>query len=67
MSFHPNTSTSHIECEAYTIRPTLPTKCRNQKEKGIQPQSLGKGNLKHSKLKENNEKAEKYYTNEATN
>ena len=50
MSFHPNTSTSHIECEAYTIRPTLPTKCRNQKEKGIQPQSLGKGNLKHSKL-----------------
>jgi len=49
---------------------------RNQKEERIQPSSrkefnftwsLGKENLKHSKLKENNEKAEKYYTNEATN
>ena len=51
MSFHPNTSTSHIECEAYTIRPTLPTKCRNQKEKGIRPWSLGKGDLKYNKIK----------------
>ena len=29
--------------------------------------SLGKGGLKHSKLKNNNKKAEKYYTNEGTN
>ena len=28
------------------------------------PRSLGKGDLKHNKLKDNNEKAEKYYTNE---
>ena len=51
---------------------------RNQKEKRIQPSSrkefnfswsLGKGDLKYNKLKEkkNNEKAEKYYTNEETN
>jgi len=49
---------------------------RNQKEERIQPSSrkefnftwsLGKENLKHSKLKENNEKAEKNNTNEATN
>ena len=32
----------------------------------IQPWSLGKGDLKHNKLKKNNEKAEKYYTNEET-
>ena len=50
MSFHSNTSTSHIEREAYTVRPILPTKRRSQKEKGIQPQSLGKINLKHNKL-----------------
>ena len=28
---------------------------------------MGKGDLKHNKLKKNNEKAEKYYTNEGTN
>ena len=50
-----------------TIRPTLGGK--NQKEEKIQTSSLGKGDLKHSKLKNNNnnEKAEKYYTNEGTN
>ena len=39
---------------------------RNQKEEKIQPWSLGKVDLKHNKLK-NNEKEEKYYTNEGTN
>ena len=32
---------------------------RNQKEERIQPWSLGKGDLKHNKLKKKNEKAEK--------
>ena len=50
-----------------------PQEGRNQKEERIQPssrkefnfpRSLGKGDLKHNKLKKNNEKAEKYYTNE---
>ena len=38
-------------------------------EEITQPWSLGKGDLKHNKLKKkkNNEKAEKYYTNEGTN
>ena len=40
---------------------------RNQKEERIQPWSFGKGDLKHSKLKKNNENAEKYYTNGGTN
>ena len=40
---------------------------RNQMEERIQPWSLGKGDLKHNKLKKKNEKAEKYYTNEGTN
>jgi len=31
------------------------------------PWSLGKGDLKHNKLKKNYEKSETYYTNEATN
>ena len=30
----------------------------------IQLWSLGKGDFKHNKLKKNNEKGEKYYTNE---
>ena len=56
-----------------TTGPTL--EGRNQKEQRIQPSSrnefnfscsLGKGDLKHNKLK-NNEKAEKYCTNEGTN
>ena len=38
------------------------------KEEIIQPLSLGKGDCKHNKLKNNNnEKAEKYYTSEGTN
>ena len=40
---------------------------RNQKEERIQLWSLGKGDLKHNKLKKKNEKAEKYCTNELTN
>ena len=49
-----------------TTGPTL--EGRNQKEEKIQPWSLGKGDLKHNKLKNNNnEKAEKYYTNEGMN
>ena len=50
---------------------------KNKKEERIQPSSreefnfpwsLGKGDLKHNNLKnKNNEKAEKYYTNERTN
>ena len=31
------------------------------------PWNLGKGDLKHNNLQKNNEKAEKYYTNEGTN
>ena len=41
-----------------------------QKPKGRKNSTLksGKGDLKHNKLnKKNNEKAEKYYTNEGTN
>ena len=48
-----------------TTGPTLGG--QNLKEERIQPWSLGKGALKHNKLKENNEKVEKYYTNEGTN
>ena len=53
-----------------------PQEGRNKKEERIQPSSrkefnfpwsLGKGDLKYNKLKKNNEKAEKYYTNEGTN
>ena len=40
---------------------------RNQKEERIQPLSLRKGDLKHSKLKKKKEKAEKCYTSEGTN
>ena len=47
-----------------TTGPTLGG--QKQKEERIQPRSLGKGDLKHNKLKNNNEKAEKYYTNEGT-
>jgi len=36
------------------------------KEEIIQPQGLGKGDLKYNKLKENNKKAKKYCSNEGT-
>ena len=48
---------------------------QKQKEEGIQPSSrkessfpwiLGNGDIKHNKLKNNNEKEEKYYTNKQT-
>ena len=39
---------------------------RDENEERIQPWSLGKGYLKHNKLK-NNKKAEEYYKNEGTN
>ena len=45
-----------------TTGPTLGGK----KPKGRKNSSLGKGDLKHNKFKKNNEKAEKYYTNEET-
>ena len=45
--------------------PTLEN--RDENEERIQPWSLGKGYLKHNKLKKNNKKAEEYYTNEGTN
>ena len=48
-----------------TTEPTL--EGRNQKEERIQPWSLEKWDLEHSKLQKNNEKAEKYYANEGTN
>jgi len=40
-----------------------------QKSKGRKNSTFkpGKGDLKHNKLKENNTKPEKYYTNEGTN
>ena len=41
------------------------SRIRRQKEERIQPWSLGKGDLKHSKFKKK-EKAEKYYANEGT-
>ena len=44
-----------------------PEEDRNQKEERIQPWSLGNRDLKQNKLKKNNEKAEKYYTNEGIN
>ena len=34
-----------------TTEPNLPTESRNQKEKGIRPWSLGKGDLKYNKIK----------------
>ena len=43
-----------------------PQEGRKQKEERSQHLSLGKGDLKHDKLKIN-EKAEKYYKNEGTN
>ena len=48
-----------------TTEPTL----GGHKPKGRNNSTLkpGKGDLKHNNLKENNEKAEKYYTNEGTN
>ena len=46
-----------------TNGPTLGGK----KPKGRKNSSLRKGDLKHSKFKKNNEKAEKYCTNEGTN
>ena len=46
-----------------TTGPTLGGK----KPKGRKNSSLGKGDLKHNKFKKNNEKAEKYCTNEGTN
>ena len=50
-----------------TTGPTLGGK--NQKEETIQHWRLGKGDLKHNKLKKERkkEKVEKYYTNEGTN
>ena len=45
------------------------TNLRGQKPKGRNNSTLkpGKGNLKHNNLKKNNEKTEKYYTNEGAN
>ena len=48
-----------------TTGPTLGGQKPKERKNSIL--SLGKGDLKHNKLqKENNEKAEKYYTNEGT-
>ena len=46
-----------------------PQEGRNKKEEQIQPWSLGIGDLKNHKLNNNNnnEKAEKYCSNEETN
>ena len=48
-----------------TPGPTL--QGQKPKEGRIQPQSLGKGDLKHNNFFFFNEKAEKYCTNERTN
>ena len=48
-----------------TTGPASPTEGSNQKEEGIWLKSLGKEDLRQSKL-EKNEKTEKYYTNEGT-
>ena len=50
--------------KAYTNHLTNLQEGRNQKQERVQPWSLEKGDLKHNKLKNNNEKVEKYYTNE---
>ena len=56
------------ECKHKSYKPLdQPYEGRNQKEERIQPQSLGKRDLKHDKLKKNNEKAEKYCRKEGTN
>jgi len=63
-----NLSTSLTLYEAYTNHWINIRWGRNEKEERIQPCSLGKGDLKHNKFKNNNnKKAEKYYTNEGTN
>ena len=60
-SFHQNASTSHTLHEAHTSYWTNVThEGRNQKEERIQPLSLGKGDLKHSKIGGKKEKTEKY-------
>ena len=61
------TKTQHKSHFIGSLHKTLdqPLEGRNQKQERIQPQSLGKGDLKHNRLKNNNnEKAVKYYTNE---
>ena len=45
-------------------RPTSPTRGRDQKQE-LQPYSLVKGNLKHSKL-DKNEMSEKYHADKGT-
>ena len=47
-----------------TTQTNFPYKGKNQKEEEIKPWSLGKGDVKWSKLEKNDEKAEKYSTNE---
>ena len=66
------TKTQHKSHPMWSLHKPLhkPLEGRNEKEERIQPLSLGKGDPKHSKLKKkwiNNEKTEKYYTNEGTN
>ena len=59
-------STNLTLYKAYTNHWT-DLKSVDQQEERIQPLRLGKGDLKHNTLKKNNEKTEKYYTNEGTN
>ena len=47
-----------------TTGPILGGQKPKKKKERIEPQSLGKGDLKQ--VKNNNERAEKYYTNEGT-
>ena len=75
------TKTQHKSHPIWSLYKPLdqPQEGRKQKEETIQPSSrkefnfpwsLGKGDLKHNKLKKkkkHNKKAEKYYTNEGTN
>ena len=65
------TKTQHKSQPIQTLYKPLdqPQEGRNQKEERLQTLSLGKGDRKHKKLKNNNnnEKAEKYYTSEGTN
>ena len=63
------TSKNSINLTLYKAYKTPGQNLEGQKPKGRKNStlSLGKGDLKHNKLKKNNEKAEKYYTNEGTN
>ena len=62
-----NKNSAHTHSIGSLHKPLDETWGRNQKKERIQPWSLGIGDHKQNKLKKNNEKAGKYYTNKGIN